>query len=77
MARANSRNAKTLSMAHPVLTGDSYTDTELWRLSFVLADIAEQTIINTSNIEIRIEKKIRQTVNHVNVLPSTEEVTDA
>ena len=77
MARANSGSTRTLSMTPPVLTGKSRTDAELWRLSFVLAEIAEQTIINASNTEVSIKKKIRQTVNHVNVLPPTEEVTDA
>jgi len=77
MARANSGSTRTLSMTPPVLTGQSRTDAELWRLSFVLAEIAEQTIINASNTEVSIKKKIRQTVNHVNVLPPTEEVTDA
>lgn len=66
MARANSGSTRTLSMTPPVLTGQSRTDAELWRLSFVLAEIAEQVIQSNSNGGTSTKKQIRQRMNKKN-----------
>ena len=53
-------------MTPPVLTGQSRTDAELWRLSFVLAEIAEQVIQSNSNGSTSTKKQIRQRMNKKN-----------
>jgi len=64
-------------MTPPVLTGQGRTDAELWRLSFVLAEIAEQAIKSKSDGGVSIEKKMRQKVNNEKLFPLIEDVRDA
>ncbi len=70
MARAKRASTKTESMIQPTLTGEIRTDMQLWRLSFVLADIAKQTS------KISEENNISKTANHMNALPLTQELSD-
>ena len=44
-------------MTQPVLTGESRADAELWRLSFVLAEIAEQAVRSENDVSASTEKK--------------------
>lgn len=44
MARAESKSRKNPVTTHPVLTGERRSDSALWQLSSVLAEIAELSI---------------------------------
>jgi len=76
MAKANRGSAKSLSMTHPVLTGESRSDWALWQLSSVLAEIAEQAIRSESDSGLSVEKKMRQKVNNMKVDPTIEDARD-
>ena len=49
MAKATRVNTDCLSTARPVLTGDSRIDQALWTLSFILADVANQSRNSSNN----------------------------
>ena len=76
MARANSGSTRILSKTPPILTGQSRTDAELWRLSFVLAEIAEQAIQSKSDGDASTEKQMRQKMNNGHIFPSIEDASD-
>ena len=68
MARANSGSTRILSKTPPILTGQSRTDAELWRLSFVLAEIAEQAVRSKNDGGTGTEKQIRHKMSNETVL---------
>ena len=43
MARVKKGSVSKKLVTHPTLTGESFTDMQLWWLSFILADIAART----------------------------------
>jgi len=77
MARANRGSAKSLSMTHPVLTGESHSDRALWQLSSILAEIAEQAIRSKNDGGASIGKQTHQTTSSGQLFPGIESISDA
>ena len=77
MARKNRGSAKSSSMTHPVLTGESRSDWALWQLSSILAEIAEQAIQSKKDGGTSAEKKMQRKRSEVQVSPLIEDASNA
>jgi hypothetical protein len=76
MARPNSGSNKILSTARPVLTGESRIDAELWRLSSVLAEIAEQASQSKNDGDASTEKQMQQRTSNGQAFALIEDSVD-
>jgi hypothetical protein len=76
MARVNRGSAKSLSITHPVLTGESRSDWALWQLSSILAEIAEQAIRSKNDGGASTEKQTRQKTSSGQVFSLIENAGD-
>jgi len=75
MARVNRGGAEGLSTTRPVLTGDSRSDSALWQLSSILAEIAEQAIRSKNDGGASTEKQMRQKMSNGKVFPLIEDAS--
>jgi hypothetical protein len=75
MAKVTRISTDGLSIARPVLTGNSRVDQVLWILSSILADIANESHRSNNDGDASAKNQIRQRMNKKNP-PLINEVDD-